>query len=360
MSRLKPPVVGQDSSGPVRNRASAETGPGRPDNYPSEGFGASLYSGRFSPADKVAVSYVAIVAGLILASYNRIDLWAILLLAHLAAIAIIFTMASWPARTSANHTLAETLNARGTGALAIARSWYPLILIPLTYKELGYLIPLIHAHDFDRELALIDHRILGGDPVLWLDRMNYPIVTLIMQASYLTYYVTPIVLAIALWRAKRFRDYQFLLFVILLGLYVSYLGYIAVPAIGPRFFLSPGEVKPFGGPGVAVVRAFLDRFEGITRDCFPSGHTELTLLVLFCAYRLHKKLFHILLPVGLALIVSTVYLRYHYVIDVIAGAAIAAALALASGWLHRAAGGVSVRSREGADNDRAGRAAETR
>jgi membrane-associated phospholipid phosphatase len=329
-----------------------------------------LYSGRLSPADKVALSYLTIVAGLILASYNRIDFWWLLLPAHFVAMAIIFIMARWLGRTGPDLVETNTGNPQpptfnlqpatpnvqpATTWLAVARSWYPLILIPLTYKELGYVIHLIHPHDFDRELALIDHRILGVDPVIWLDRLNYPIVTLIMQASYLTYYLSPVVLALVLWRGKRFGDYQFFLFVILLGLYVSYLGYIAVPAIGPRFFLSPGQVKPFGGPGVAAIRATLDRMEGITRDCFPSGHTELTLLVLFCAHRFHRKLFYILLPIGMALILSTVYLRYHYVIDVVAGAGIAAAVAMTSDRLYRAAGGATdilIDSREAGREDR--------
>jgi membrane-associated phospholipid phosphatase len=143
--------------------------------------------------------------------------------------------------------------------------------------------------------------------------------------------------------------------VVLLGLFVSYLGYIAVPALGPRFFLSPDSVKPFGGTGVGAIRSLLDRIEGVTRDCFPSGHTELTLLVLFCAYRFHKKTFYVLLPIGFALIFSTVYLRYHYVIDVIAGAATAFALALAADLLHEVLGGASLESRNPADADASGR-----
>jgi membrane-associated phospholipid phosphatase len=286
--------------------------------------------GTLRPPDKVIVTYLTIVAILIIASYDRVKFWWILVPAHLLAIAFIFGLAR----------LDQTREKR-TKTFTLVRSWYPLILIPMTYKELGYLIPLIHPHDFDRELALIDQRILGVDPIIWLDRINYPAVTLIMQLAYLTYYVMPIVLGIVLWRAGRFADFEFFLFMVLLGFYSSYLGYIAVPAIGPRFFLSPGAAKSLGGPGVTAIRGFLDRMEGTTRDCFPSGHTELTLLVLFCAYRLHKKTFWILLPAGSALIVSTVYLRYHYVVDVIAGAAFAAVLALASDRLYQAAGGVS-------------------
>jgi len=296
-----------------------------------------LQPGKLRPPDKVVVIYLATVAFLILASYDRVRLWWLLVPAHGLAIVLIFLLGRLDSIHSIQGWRAKTLS--------IARSWYPLILIPITYKELGYLIPLIHPHDFDRELALIDQRILGVDPIMWLDRINYPAVTLIMQLAYLTYYVMPIVLGVVLWRSGRFADFEFFLFMVLLGFYTSYLGYIAVPAIGPRFFLSPGAARSLGGPGVTAIRSFLDRMEGTTRDCFPSGHTELTLLVLYCAYRFHRKTFFILLPAGSALIVSTVYLRYHYVVDVIAGAICAVALALAGDWLYRAAGGVSVARR---------------
>ena len=59
--------------------------------------------------------------------------------------------------------------------------------------------------------------------------------------------------------------------------------------------------------------------EGIKRDAFPSGHTAVTLVVLCLAYRFQKTLFWFFLPFVLALIAATVYLRYHYVIDVVAG-----------------------------------------
>jgi len=82
------------------------------------------------------------------------------------------------------------------------------------------------------------------------------------------------------------------------------------------------------------LRHTLDYLEGITRDCFPSGHTELTLLVLYCAWRMNKKLFRLYLIPATALIFSTVYLRYHYVVDVIAGAIIALAIAATSDLIY--------------------------
>ena len=79
----------------------------------------------------------------------------------------------------------------------------------------------------------------------------------------------------------------------------------------------------------------LDRAEGITRDCFPSGHTELTLLVLYYARKFHRKTFWWLLPLGTGVIISTVYLRYHYVVDVVAGALLTVAIVMMAKPLYR-------------------------
>jgi len=54
-------------------------------------------------------------------------------------------------------------------------------------------------------------------------------------------------------------------------------------------------------------------------DCFPSLHTAQPLAILIIAYKYERKLFYILLLPIMMTIFSTMYLRYHYGIDVIAG-----------------------------------------
>src|SRR4029077_18302191 len=57
----------------------------------------------------------------------------------------------------------------------------------------------------------------------------------------------------------------------------------------------------------------------IKRDVFPSLHVAISFVVWLYAYRNSKKLFWILSPLMLSLWFSTLYLRYHYLIDVVAG-----------------------------------------
>ena len=87
----------------------------------------------------------------------------------------------------------------------------------------------------------------------------------------------------------------------------------------------------------------LNNLEKNKTDAFPSGHTAVSLLSLYYAGKAREKILAAcLIPVVTGLIISTVYLRYHYVIDVIAGIAVTCVtIALAPGLrrlLSRASG----------------------
>jgi membrane-associated phospholipid phosphatase len=303
-----------------------------------------LYRGLLSPADKVVVCYLTIVAALITIFSFRIPKWWVLVAVHGLGVGLVVALARQPGAamepepSSRKHDSSRPRVFARRRAAMILRFWYPVLMIPLSYKELGYLVPRLHPHDFDHELASIDYRLFGTDPVVWLSRFSSPPLTLLLQLSYLTYYVFPVVLALVLWRRRQFGRMHVLLFFIAVGIYASYIGYIAVPAIGPRFFLA-NQVAPFRGPLVGNIRRVLDSAEGLTRDCFPSGHTELTILVLYCAWRFERRLFWVILAPATALIFSTVYLRYHYVIDVLAGATLALFLICIGDGLYKTLGG---------------------
>jgi membrane-associated phospholipid phosphatase len=311
-------------------------------------------SAELKPADKVIIAYLAIIASLILISNNRVQLWPLLVAAHSLAILIVVVIAKSDddaprqlhSKFALRHLLPSATEVTGR-TTRFMHFWYPLVLVPLTYKELEYLIPRIHPRDFDRQLAAIDYRMFGVHPTVWLERITNPLLTEILQLSYTTYYFLPLVLGIVLWRNRWFEQFQFALFVLALGFYLSYLGYISVPAIGPRFLdeVVKQQTKPLNGLLLfEPIHATLNKLEGITRDCFPSGHTVVALLVLYCARRFHLRSFGWMLPLVSALIFSTVYLRYHYVIDVIAGALLAAVIIAVAEPLYRVMGGAKAPS----------------
>ena len=74
-------------------------------------------------------------------------------------------------------------------------------------------------------------------------------------------------------------------------------------------------------------------------NVFPSGHVMVTCVCLLLAWSEDRRLFFWLLPVGLGVFVSTVYCRYHYVINVIAGLALALPMPALGNCLYRRWGG---------------------
>lgn len=283
---------------------------------------------KLNSADKVVVAYLALIALLILIFSYRIELWGWLCAGHAVIIALVVLIAKLDRPLSPSPPLPVSLSARPPIS-SVLHDWYAVALMGLTYKELTYLIPRIHPRDFDSVLAAIDHRIFGVHPTVWLEQFTWPALTEVLQLTYSTYYFLPLVLGVVLWKADSLAKFHFFVFVVVLGFYVSYLGYIAVPAIGPRFLPSIAEAQTTPLAGLLFfqpVRRMLDSAEGITRDCFPSGHTELTLLVLYYARKFHRRTFRWLLPFGVGIVLSTVYLRYHYVVDVAAGALVAFAI----------------------------------
>ncbi len=200
---------------------------------------------------------------------------------------------------------------------------FPVGTVFLIFDSLGWLVHHINPIDRDELLIKIDYYLFGMHPTVWLEGISRPWLTDILQAAYSTYYFLPIVYGIFLKLHNKRGELELSLFLVIFCFYLSFIGYILFPAIGPRFTLDHLQNTPYktmGGIFLAeFIRNTLDAVEGIKRDAFPSGHSAVALVVLYLSYRFEKGIFLIYLPIVSALLISTVYLRYHYVIDVIAG-----------------------------------------
>lgn len=225
--------------------------------------------------------------------------------------------------------------------------WYTMPLIFLTFKEMYLMVHPINPHDLDFVLIKIDRVIFGTDPTAVLDRIATPGLTEFLQICYSSFYILWFILGIDLLRKHNEEGFMFFLFVLMYGFYTSYVGYLIVPAIGPRFTLYNFALLDKQLPGLyltPILRGIINSGESITnvakaaalaqRDCFPSGHTEMTLITIAIAIRYRSKSAMIIIPLGVGLIFATVYMRYHYGVDVIAGVLVGI-MVLASGrWLN--------------------------
>ncbi len=197
---------------------------------------------------------------------------------------------------------------------------FPTICILIVFDSLGSLVHYINPRDIDPVLIRLDYAIFGFYPTVMAERLMTPLLTDIMQLAYSSYYFLPITLGVVLKVKGRNLEFDRSLFLIMLCFYISYAGYMLMPALGPRFTISHLQGADLSGYFIAGhVQEILNRLEGIKRDAFPSGHTGIALTVLYLSRRYARELYRFFLPCVLALIVSTVYCRYHYVVDVLGG-----------------------------------------
>lgn len=274
---------------------------------------------RFWPVDKLVLAYFAFAMALTLGWWTTVPYAGWLLLAHVLSAGLLVYEVKRPNPSS-----------------YFFRHWYPLVYVAASYKEMALFIPAVRHWDADQWLSDLDLAFWGAHPTVWLERLQTPVFTEYLQWIYTLFIPAVLVPAFVLWKKKLDKDFQRFAFLIALGYLASYVGYLIVPARGPRFLLAPLQHVPLRGLWLfQALQGVLDRLESAHYDCFPSGHTELTILAWWSTRRFGPSWFWGYFIYTLSIIFATVYLRYHYTIDVLAGVAVAGILLIVTPVMYR-------------------------
>jgi membrane-associated phospholipid phosphatase len=281
--------------------------------------------GTQQPHDLVVMCFGFFLIGLDLIFLNRLPYWSLLITVNVVVIIFVAGISYF-----SYHYKSKFLH--------IVHNWYIAPMILLTFKQLYFMIAPIHGRDYDDVLIGIDRWIFGADPTVWLCNIATPWLTEIVQIAYSSFYFLFIIVGFEFYRKKDMDKFNHAAFLIIYGFYLSYVGYFFLPAVGPRFTLHdffsldtelPGIfttkfLREFVNLGESIGRNTPKPSEIVQRDVFPSGHTQLTLLLMYITLKYKMKVKYFIWVIGILLIFGTVYLRYHYVIDLIAGAAFTA------------------------------------
>jgi membrane-associated phospholipid phosphatase len=286
---------------------------------------------EFWAVDKIILAYFAASLIPIVGWWSQIpDAW-FHFTWHLVAIALLIFEVKWPNPSS-----------------WVFRNWYMLFYVATCYKEMALFITAVGRPTADEALAAIDHRLWGANPSVALEQILSPVLTEVLQIVYTLFIPAVLLVAALLWRKRKYAEFQYYAFLIALGFLVSYIGYFLVPARGPRFLLKHLQHIPLQGLWFfQTMQSSLDRLESAHYDCFPSGHTELTILAWWGSRMVSNRLFKAYFAYTPPLIFATVYLRYHYSVDVLAGAVLAAGLIVSAPFAYRklSRGGSAIGSR---------------
>jgi membrane-associated phospholipid phosphatase len=223
----------------------------------------------------------------------------------------------------------------GTKFLAFVHDWHPLLYLFLVFGGFAYLLPCLNKEILDYLFIKMDRRMFGVDPTVWLEQFQTPLLTDFMHIAYAFYFLMPAVLLITLHiKGKRSKNRE-AIFVMLAGAYICYIGYFIFPAIGPRFTLDWLQKKPIDGSAIThLIRRTIEILEPNNRDVFPSAHIALSMAMTHLAWRFCKGLFPLFLITTILTFLTTVYCRYHYVIDLFAGVAFGVLIIFAAPRLY--------------------------
>jgi membrane-associated phospholipid phosphatase len=219
----------------------------------------------------------------------------------------------------------------------IVRDWFPFLVILLMYYSLwGDATHLLVPHDRDGELIVLDQRLFGFQASVAIQRFITPSRTAWMEFSYFFHIMNIPIVACFVYLCRPRQRFREMMSGLMVVNFFGLLGYILVPAVGPMYTLHDLYTVPLNQP-ISIFNQQLEfmNLARIHRDVFPGMHVAISFLVWLYALRNSRRLFWVLSPFILSLWVSTIYLRYHYLIDDVAGLLLAPASFLLANWLFR-------------------------
>lgn len=209
-------------------------------------------------------------------------------------------------------------------AVEFARHWYPLPLYTFFFEELGGLVHAIFPGWLDRYLIQFDFNLGGVDPSIWLARYANPALNDFMQFAYMTYFLYLVLLPAILYANRERLAFWNVMVSTAIAQYSVYVIAICLPIESPYFSLASLQTKPLIGGGCTALINIIEHFGRVHGAAFPSAHVAGSMVAILASWRYRPWLFWLCFPFFVCMCVATVYGRYHYVADVLAGIVVGA------------------------------------
>jgi len=235
--------------------------------------------------------------------------------------------------------------------LEFLRHFYPVLLYTGFYRETGVLNRMLCPDYLDPVLIGGEQKLFGLQPsVVFMETFPYLAVSELLYMAYASYYFMIAGVGLTLFFRNRAQFFHYVS-VISFVFYVCYTIYIFVPVIGPRVFFgrAEGYTLPAAVQSLAVSTTYPDAVRSgpfynlmaLIYEIFeapgaamPSSHVAIAWCTVYFSFRYLRRIRHLHLTMAVLLCISTVYCRYHYTVDVIAGALTAAVLLPLGNWLY--------------------------
>jgi len=210
--------------------------------------------------------------------------------------------------------------------------WYPETF------DINRMIP-----NCDHLLAGMEQFIFGFQPALvFMQHFPQHLIGEVLNLGYLSYY--PIIGGTSLYfYVKNKKIFEPFFFIVMFSFFCYYLIYIVFPTAGPQYYFQAIGLDQVGTGIFPKLGFYFDKHQELLSvgnhsgyfsqmvhntqqvgerptAAFPSSHVGISTLIMFMIIKNRQYfLMAFILPLYTALVVATVYIQAHYVIDVIAG-----------------------------------------
>lgn len=191
-------------------------------------------------------------------------------------------------------------------------------LMTFLYKETAMLNTLIFPK-IDEFLSNLDQNIFKFQPSIEFSKhFNSLFFSELFYFGYFCYYLLPLVVFGILYKflPQKIEEFGFILITSFL---LYYFIFIIIPAEGPQFYFTfPDNYIESQGIFGNLVKLIQKNGE-VPTAAFPSSHVGISWIVIFWLYQNFKKSVKYFIPFVVLLMFSTVYIKAHYFVDVVAG-----------------------------------------
>lgn len=199
----------------------------------------------------------------------------------------------------------------------VADMAWALALLGFFYKETAILHQSFRT--WDTLFVMADQWLTGTQPSLMFSATaTNPLVADMFYLGYFSYYFMTLAVSVVLYLKCRER-YPQLFFGIIASFLLYYTLFAMFKTVGPQFYFPAPNNSPPAGLFFAKAVALVQHIGEVPTGAFPSSHVGMTVVFLWISYKHFRPLFWTLLPFAALLFPATVYIKAHYLVDVVAG-----------------------------------------
>ena len=196
------------------------------------------------------------------------------------------------------------------------RVW--LLLSACYYALFTNLMLRVNPHTADTFLSKLDASLLGNQASFLLEPWINPWLTDFFSLVYFSYVFSLPAVALYFYLGRHEKAFRRVMMGYLTLMLMGITSYILMPAIGPQNFFAAQYTHDLQGHAISRGVDYIIWIGRVDYDCFPSLHVGIPFLLSLYLYSYRNKMFVPALVYVAFMCCATIYLRYHYVVDVIA------------------------------------------